>query len=382
MGRLGNLEVGEKGVSDALKAVFRNLLEKGAVDALLIPRRLAEGRGIMPALITDPEHLQGVDPLAPAFPLNAARILSRLTRRPVAERIAAVLRPCEIRAFVELVKLNQGSRQGVILIGMDCFGAYGNEDYRRFVANEEGEDSTGRFLEAVMSGKGAAVNGVDISPACKSCVHPVAQGADLVVELLGSGAGGPIVLHGMSEIGAKLLETLGLEESSGLAGREEEIARLVEVRTAYRDRMFEQSSEATKDLDRLIAYFSDCVNCYNCRVACPVCYCKECVFATDVFDHEPAQYLRWAQRKGSVKMPTDTLFYHLTRMAHMSTACVGCGQCSNACPNNIPVAEIFRTVAHYTQRAFGYEAGRSLDEAPPLSEFREKELAEITGGRD
>jgi formate dehydrogenase subunit beta len=80
-----------------------------------------------------------------------------------------------------------------------------------------------------------------------------------------------------------------------------------------------------------------------------------------------------------IKIPTDTVFYHLTRLAHMSTACVGCGQCSNACPNDIPVMEVFRTVSHRTQDAFGYEAGRSLDEKPPLSEFREEEFEDIVG---
>jgi formate dehydrogenase subunit beta len=100
---------------------------------------------------------------------------------------------------------------------------------------------------------------------------------------------------------------------------------------------------------------------------------------TDVFNHEPSQYLQWAFRKGAIKMPTDTVFYHLTRLAHMSTACVGCGQCSNACPNDIPVMELFRTVARQTQQAFEYEAGRSLEEKPPLSEFRENEFKEVVG---
>jgi formate dehydrogenase subunit beta len=100
---------------------------------------------------------------------------------------------------------------------------------------------------------------------------------------------------------------------------------------------------------------------------------------TDVFDHEPAQYLRWAAHRGAVKLPTDTLFYHLTRLAHMSTACVGCGQCSNACPNDIPLMELFRSVAHRTQAAFGYTAGRSPDEKPPLAEFRENEFPEVEG---
>ena len=78
-------------------------------------------------------------------------------------------------------------------------------------------------------------------------------------------------------------------------------------------------------------------------------------------------------------MPTDTVFYHITRLAHMSTACVGCGQCSNACPNDIPVMELFRTVAQRTQAAFDYEAGRDINESPPLSVFREEEFQDVVG---
>jgi formate dehydrogenase subunit beta len=143
--------------------------------------------------------------------------------------------------------------------------------------------------------------------------------------------------------------------------------------------MFAETKAATDNLEKLTTYLANCVNCYNCRVACPVCYCKECVFVTDVFNHDPMQYLKWASRKGALKMPTDTVFYHVTRLAHMSTACVGCGQCSNACPNDIPVMELFRLVAHQTQKGFDYQAGRNLEEKPPLSEFRENEFNEVVG---
>jgi formate dehydrogenase subunit beta len=89
--------------------------------------------------------------------------------------------------------------------------------------------------------------------------------------------------------------------------------------------------------------------------------------------------LQWANRKGIIKMPTDTLFFHLTRLVHMSTACVGCGQCSNACPNDIPVMELFRTVAHSTQQAFDYQAGENIEQKPPLSVFYENEFPEVVG---
>ena len=100
---------------------------------------------------------------------------------------------------------------------------------------------------------------------------------------------------------------------------------------------------------------------------------------TDVFDHDSQQYVQWAQRKNGIKLPSDTVFFHMMRMTHMSLACVGCGQCSNACPNDIPLMELFRTVAHRTQNAFDYEAGRNVEEDPPLSVFRDDEYQEVVG---
>ena len=185
-----------------------------------------------------------------------------------------------------------------------------------------------------------------------------------------------------TEKGEDLLSKISVTSTKEPADRKKAVDELIKERLAYRDQMFEETSEATNDIEKLTSYLSNCVNCYNCRVACPVCYCKECVFVTDVFDHEPAQYLRWAQQKGVLKMPTDTVFYHLTRLAHMSTACIGCGQCSNACPNEIPVMEVFRTISYFTQKAFDYVPGRSVEEAPPLSTFREEEFKELTGGKD
>jgi len=336
---------------------------------------------VMPTLVTDPEKINGVDPLAPVFPINAAKVVSKLTRRPIDGLVAVVLRPCEIRAFIELVKLKQGRMEEVVLVGVDCLGTYGNVDYARF-EGEDGTSSTQKFYQNVLSGKGTAGKDIDISPACKACEHPIPENADLLIGLFGLDTNDHLLVKANSSNGEALLDKLELQEAAEPEGRKEAIDSLVAARTAYRDQMFEETSEATSDINKLTAYLANCVNCYNCRVACPVCYCKECVFVTDVFDHEPSQYLRWAKRKGIIKMPTDTVFYHMTRVAHMSTACIGCGQCSNACPNDIPVMEIFRTIANYTQKAFDYEAGRSPDDEPPLSVFREEEFRELTGGKD
>jgi formate dehydrogenase subunit beta len=369
------LEVENGDAAAALRGFLQKLLIGGAVHALLAPMHLPLKSMVMPTLITQAERMEGVDPLAPCFPMNAARIASRLARKPMGVRWAAVLRPCEIRALVELVKLKQARLEELVLISVDCLGAFQNKDYLAF-AGSDPRAATAEFLRRASAGEALEP---DLAPACRVCEFPVPPYTDLHVGLLGADAGGALTVEARSPAGREAIEAAGLAAAAPPAARPAALEELTARRLRNRDKMVARTLAAITGIDAAAAYFANCINCYNCRVACPVCYCKECVFVTDVFNHEPAQYLEWAGRQGALKMPTDTLFYHLTRLAHMSTACVGCGQCSNACPNDIPVMEVFRTVAHSTQQAFEYQAGRSLEEAPPLSVFKEAEFPEVVG---
>lgn len=363
-----NIQVEDNPVS-AIQEFLKGVLGSEGLGGMMVPVHHF-GTGMpMPTLVTDVEQLSGADPLSPAFPMNAAKLVSRLTRGQSGERIAAVMRPCEIRAFVELVKLNQGSLEDVIILGVDCMGAFNNTDYKLFLGECEPFEGTLAFLA------NGPENGVEIASACQTCDHPAPQNADIVIGVAGASLTDTIPVMATSARGESLLNSMGLPEGTA-NGRDAALDAIVTTRTVNRDAMIEKTKAATGTLTDLSEYLSSCVNCYNCRVACPVCYCKECVFNTDVFEHQPWQYMGWAKRKGSLKMPTDTIFYHLTRMAHMGLSCVGCGQCSNACPNDIPVMELFRTVAARTQESFDYEPGRSLDERPPLSEFKEDEFQE------
>jgi formate dehydrogenase subunit beta len=370
------IPIKDQNLVSSLQDFFKTMLRDGEINGLLVAQHLPMKNSVMPTLVTDPEKLDAADPLAPVFPINAAKVVSKLTRKPLGGKVAVVLRPCEIRAFIELVKLKQGKVEDVVLVGVDCLGAYSNVQYPDF-AGDNGMEATLRFYRNIQEGKGTACDGFDVSPACKACEYPIPENADVLIGLVGVDLNDHLLAKANTPRGEDLLDNLGLSSTSEPEKRGKEIEEMVAERLAYRDQMFTETSEATSDVEKLVSYLGNCVNCYNCRVACPVCYCKECVFLTDVFDHEPSQYLRWAKRKGILKMPTDTVFFHLTRIAHMSTACIGCGQCSNACPNNIPVMEIFRTMAHHTQKAFDYEAGRSLDDDPPLSIFREDEFQEV-----
>jgi formate dehydrogenase subunit beta len=380
MGSIARIEVINGDPVAALQGFCARLLADDEIAAVLAPRRLPGNGGTMPTLVAHPAELGGVDPLAPSFRLNAARMLARLTRGTDEDGlVAALLRPCEVRAFIELCKLNQGNLESALLVSMDCPGAFSNTDAGRFAGNRGDTPALLGFLRA--SGQGD-FGGVQVARACRVCEHPTGAQADLSIGLFGQDPEQGLLLMANTPRGEGFMTRLGLPEAADDGSRERALGELLAARVAARDEMFAATGQATADMTRLSTFLSACVNCYNCRAACPVCYCRECVFLTDVFDHKPWQYLSWARQRGALKMPTDTVFFHLTRLAHMSTACVGCGQCSNACPNGVPVMELFRTVAADTQRVFGYEAGRDPGELPPLSVFREHEFTELTGGQD
>ncbi len=378
MSKIAKIEVHDQNPLKALRGFFKTLLDQEDIGALLAPCRLPTQTMVMPTLISAEEQVSRIDPLTPAFPINAAKMASRLTRKPAGTRVAVLMRPCEIRAFIELVKLKQGRIEDLVLIGIDCLGAFGNRDYQLW-AGENGDELSLQYAREILSGRKPGTDGIELTQACQACEFPVSESADINIGLFGVDTNREILIQSLSDKGALLVKALDLPAADLPAARAKDIEGRISEKISFRDRMFAQIDEQIDSQEKLGAFLSSCVNCYNCRVACPVCYCRECVFVTDVFDHEPRQYLGWAQRGGAVKMPTDTMLYHITRLAHMSTACVGCGQCTNACPNDIPVMALFRTVAHRTQTAFDYQAGRTLEENPPLSEFKEEEFEEVVG---
>jgi formate dehydrogenase subunit beta len=127
----------------------------------------------------------------------------------------------------------------------------------------------------------------------------------------------------------------------------------------------------------MAALFAACIRCHNCMTACPICYCKTCLFKTASFDHQPDYYLNASRRKGAVRMLSDMLLFHMTRLNHMSTSCVSCGMCTSACPSNIPVGTIFSAIGSQVQAAFDYVPGRNVEEPLPLITFQASEWMEV-----
>ena len=373
MATFAQMSFQKDGMNKELGAFFKGMLEKGAVDAVLVPMAQPK-KGIRLSLLTSPEYTGRVDPFAPIAAVSGAKIASSLTARPSGRRLAMVLRPCEIRAVVELAKLKQVTLDDVLLMGVDCLGRYENTDFAKF--QEQGGTSES-FLTNALAGKTAASD-FDIVGACKICEFPAAGNVDLRLAAIGAGSG-TVFIEAVTSKGKQALEKSGLQPGAAPAGRDEAVKKLTAARTEARDKKFSELRKEVNSFEALASKLSACINCYNCRVACPVCYCKECVFITDTFRHTGEQFMMWADQNGMLKLPNDTLFYHLTRMNHMSLFCVGCGQCTSACPNDIDLMPMFRACADKTQARFNYQAGRSLAEEQPMAGFKADELVEVTG---
>jgi len=360
-----------------LRQFFKQLLESRGIDALFLPVRLKDSTSIMPSLVTDPAQLENAVPLSPAFPINSGRMVSRLSYKESGRKTAVLLRPCEIRAFIELIKLKQGSRQELILIGIDCPKALTSSDYMAYMKEDPLDDDA--YIEKIFSQNSNNLNGFEFSSACNTCKNPFPVNTDISIILHGADLSDGMLVESGSEAGRQILENLNIPQASVPENRDKIVTRIKEDNSKANEAMIKDIEAKTDSILKLNAFFDQCINCYNCRNMCPVCYCKECVFNTDVFYHQPAQYYQWAEKKGIAKLPTDTVFYHLTRMAHISHACVGCGQCSNACPNDINVFELFKSVAQNTQAAFEYSPGTDENQPPPLSVFNEKEFEDTVG---
>lgn len=375
MAKRAVVKVSEGRTEEAIIGFLKTLLEKGVVEAMVVPKRLPSGDGFVQTLIRDPEKLNGVCVLSPTMPVQSARVASHLTTKNLGKKVAAVLKACEIRAIVELTKFLQVKLDNLYLIGIDCPGTFEVADYAKmFQEGKGGEGLTKGLLKGMAKGETPSVDGYAFRTACQMCEYPIPQ-ADIVLKLFG--------YQIEQEIGVEIGEKLGkeIEEKGNLSFSENEpplrsevLNKVIAERTKKRDALFEEFKGVVKDLRSFLDRFSTCIRCHNCMVACPICYCKECVFRTTVFEHDGDQFLRWADRKGGIRMPTDTLIFHLIRMSHMVTSCIGCGLCDSACPSRLPVATLFRSVGDRIQKIFQYVPGRDVKETPPVATFKEEEL--------
>ncbi|MCI0512175.1 Coenzyme F420 hydrogenase/dehydrogenase, beta subunit C-terminal domain [candidate division KSB1 bacterium] len=369
LAQVATLPLTEQSIRQTFNQFLKELFEQKLISGCLTPLELPNRATVVQTLVTNPEKLALANPFAPVMPVNSARILQQMTRLgPSPHPLALVMRPCEIRALVDLVKLKQVHLENCLVIGFDCFGAYPIETYTQFAAQHP--DAGEAFLQAAQKNQ--------IEPElrwnCQVCQYPSPLFSDLTLALVGNEAAPAISMIANTQAGETVLKHLGLQLKPITKDRATALDAWITRRTQKRPELIESARQAAAGPKKMLDFLSTCIHCLNCMTNCPVCYCKECFFNSATFELDAAKYFDWAEQRGGIRMPSDTVFFHLTRMTHMATSCVACGACSEACPSHIEIARLFTVVGERTQKLFNYVAGRALDEPLPLVEFKEQEL--------
>jgi formate dehydrogenase subunit beta len=245
MAKFAKLSFKKDEMNKKLAAFFKGMLANEAVDAVLVP--MAQNKqGVRLTLVTSADHTGPVDPFAPIAAVSGAKIASSLTARPSGRKIAMVLRPCEIRAVVELAKLKQVNLDDVLMIGMDCHGRYENIDFAKFQAQGGTSEA---FLANAQTGKTATAD-FDICGACQICEFPTADNVDMRLCAIGAEEGA-VFIEAVTEKGEQALEKSGVKAGAAPAGRDGAVKNLVTARTEARDKKFAEFRADTSSYEWL-----------------------------------------------------------------------------------------------------------------------------------
>jgi formate dehydrogenase subunit beta len=359
-------------IQDSIKNLLKNGIDLGVFDAVMIPLRVPAGDSFSYVLIKNKSLLNDAFPLPPTMSVQGAKAISSITRLGYGNlKIAAVMRPCEIRATIELTKLDQTHLENITLISMDCPGTMPTLN----IINNP-EKTMRLFDDAIKSWDDTSMRAV-----CQICDKSSMIAGDLHIGTLGTEKNTFFIIPN-SQKGKDILEKFKLPLTENVDNWSEKVKKNTEKKLKKRKKAHSDLKSKIGNLNNLLDSFSQCINCHNCMRVCPICSCRLCYFDSDKVKHTSEEYLQRAQEKGSIRFLPDTTLFHMGRMMHMSLSCVSCGSCEDACPMSIPVAQIFSMVADETQALFDYVAGRCLEESLPLKTFKEDELHEVEDAHD
>ncbi len=357
------------GYRESANVFLKELLRKKVVDALLAPAESETGKSVTWTLVTEPGEVDKLNVFAPIIPgYSGATLVSEITREiPLSKRVGVVLKPCEIKALIELVKFGQVNMDNLVLIGTDCYGTYHVLKYGEMV--EEGKNPTEEMLRHYFSG----VEDENFRVHCKLCDNPVHEAADITMGFIGNSEPEKLFLIPNTSKGQGILGELNFIEDN-VQGREMKIKEIEKRRRGNREKFISSSEREIGDIKKLSGILENCINCHNCMEVCPICFCKECFFDSDRYNYVMERYMKWDADKGAYPLPTGKLQFHIGRMIHMATSCIGCGLCEQSCPMDVELSKILVPLAIEAQRVYSYKPGMKIDEKPPLMVIDESEL--------
>ncbi len=351
-------------IPDFIAALFDEYKIAGVAAMAELP----SGRNAAYTLFTDKEDAKKCIPFFPVMPVNAAKAVSKFTgQKSPSEIIAVFLRPCELRALIELVKIKQASLDNLLIISFHCNGVFPFQDI-------DLPDKKKLDIYKTAAKEGKSCDG--LRPVCSACTRFVPEGSDISISTAGQNSHESLVISFNSERGKDAAKALGLDLSD-----HSDLLPALELMGGERIRAEKELTKKIEknlaDTEGLISIFDRCISCHACSHACPICYCKNCYFESQTFEYFPESYFTRMEEKKALRLPVDRILFHLGRLSHMGLSCAGCGMCEDVCPMNIPVSQIFKTAGAKAQSVFHYTPGKDPDTPLPLLTYMENEFEEF-----
>ena len=356
----------EQGILEFLKYI----LESGKVKGIFTLKRISNNEAIAYSLITDPDELRSAVPFYPLMPVNAGKLMSRFTLKEGTKKpVAAVLKPCELRGFVELIKREQGNLDNLFIISSTCGGVFPSKTE----VDKTAEKKLPKYWVSVKKGEISP----DLRSLCKACEELTPYSADITFDIVGN-----IGIDKQTNcfLNTKKGEDLAKDIKSDILEKEidkKKLDSIGAIRQIEKKKLFNEIDKKMDGIDGLVDIFGKCINCHGCSKVCPICYCKLCEFESPDSEYSPSNFESEIKRRGGLKVPPGTLYYQIGRLSHIGISCVSCGACEDVCPVGIPVSIIFKRVGESIQKMFGYVPGKDVEEALPLVTFKQEEFSEI-----
>ena len=381
-------EINEKGeYGGVVTTIMKYLLEENIVDGIVAVQEGFDIYDAVPTLITKPEDIIKSAGSIHCGTLNVAKFLMKYLDGARDMKVAIAVKPCDAKTIRELMKKGRIIEDNVIMVGVNCGGTMPPVPTRRMIRDVYGLNPDEVIEEEIVKGKlviktpdeekaikidELEAQGMGRRANCQRCDIKIPRNADLALGnwgVIGDLAGKATFVEVCSDIGADIL---GKVQDADIVELVEPIEKGVTIRSNIENFMIKEAvekQEADKEIssgDIIETWkafedeFSRCMKCYGCREACPLCFCEDCCLEAEGPEWVPGGYI-----------PGAPLF-HLTRMVHMVDACINCGQCSEVCPCEIPVAHLWDAVNKKVKQVYGYESGKKDYDYIPFTEFPSK----------
>ena len=302
---------------DTIREIAKKILEEKTVDLIIGFKKGTLPITTEPVLIKD---AQNSDQLYWDSFCNM-NLANYLPKR--GEKIGIIAKGCDSRNIAVHIVENQIKREQLYIIGVPCKGMIDRRKIVSFLGGKEVREVTESDEDITIKGEGfehTLKKSDYLQDNCSTCMHRNPVIYDAIVGDLVEERKDPDPYDDVKEI-----EGIGLEER------------------------WESFSDLIKD----------CIRCYACRNACPLCYCPTCF----VDESDP----QWV---GKSIDPTDTMTFHILRAYHCTGRCTDCGACQQACPMDINVRTFTRKLNKDVLDLYGCEAGLSIEERPPLDTYK------------